>query len=144
MIFSERVQRRKARLFYSIRSLEFEANGRSAMWRSSAFAASGLAIMSFFVGRAEAAGIGVTELPADVGAIVQRVHSLDEAEYTLHRRGYYDVRVERASLPYSFNACKRGVRYHIHVNYYGDLVQVDEIGPCRRSHDEGAYYDRRP
>ena len=53
--------------------------------------------------------------------MVQRVHSLDEAEDTLHRRGYYDVRVERASLPYSFNACKRGVRYHIHVNYYGLL-----------------------
>jgi hypothetical protein len=33
-------------------------------------------------------------------------------------------------LPYSFNACKRGVRYHIHVNWYGDLVQVDELGSC--------------
>ena len=76
--------------------------------------------------------------------MLQRVHSLDEAEETLYRRGFYDVRVERASLPYSFNACKRGVRYHIHVNYYGDLVQVDEVGPCRRSYDEGAYYGRRP
>ena len=76
--------------------------------------------------------------------MLQRVHSVDEAEETLYRRGYYDIRLERASLPYSFNACKRGVRYHIHVNYYGDLVQVDEVGSCRRSYDDGAYYGRRP
>jgi len=73
---------------------------------------------------------------------VQRVHSVYEAEDALRRRGYYDVRLERASLPYSFNACKRGVRYHIHVDYYGDLVQVDPIGNCREA-DYG-YYGRRP
>jgi hypothetical protein len=123
---------------------DLEANGRSAMWRSSAIAVSGLAIILLTVGRADAVGIGVTKFPSDEGAMVQRVHSLDEAEDTLHRRGYYDVRVERASLPYSFNACKRGVRYHIHVNYYGDLVQVDEVGQCRHSYNEGAYYSRRP
>jgi hypothetical protein len=67
---------------------------------------------------------------------------LYEAKDTLYGLGYYDVRVERASLPYSFNACKRGVRFHIHVNWYGDLVQVDEIGPC----GDGGYrgYDDRP
>ena len=80
-----------------------------------------------------------------------RVHSVYEAEESLHRRGYYDVRLERASLPYSFNACKRGVRYHIHVDYYGDLVQLDPIGRCggngyenyghRPYYDDG-YYDR--
>jgi hypothetical protein len=57
-------------------------------------------------------------------------HSVREAELTLYRQGYHDVEVERASLPYSFNACKRGVRYHIHVDYYGDLVQVDRVGRC--------------
>src|SRR4051794_19775959 len=52
-------------------------------------------------------------------------HSLYEAKDTLASLGYYEVQVERASLPYSFSACKRGVRYHIHVDYYGTLVQVD-------------------
>jgi hypothetical protein len=78
-----------------------------------------------------------------------------EAEESLLRRGYYDVRLERASLPYSFNGCKRGVRYHIHVDYYGDLVQVDPIGACdgngygyngrRRYYEDeynGGYYNR--
>jgi hypothetical protein len=114
------------------------------MWRNSAFAASALAIILPAICRVEAAGIAVPKPTGAEGAMVQRVHSLDEAEDTLHRRGYYDVRVERASLPYSFNACKRGVRYHIHVNYYGDFVQVDEVGPCRRSYDEEASYGRRP
>jgi hypothetical protein len=73
------------------------------------------------------AAIGLT---LALGASSAHAHSLYEAKDTLYGLGYYDVRVERASLPYSFNACKRGVRYHIHVNWYGDLVQVDEIGSC--------------
>ena len=113
------------------------------MWRSSVFAASGLALMLLAAARADAAGVGLTKTPSDESAMLQRVHSVDEAEHTLHRRGYYDVRLERASLPYSFNACKRGIRYHIHVNYFGDLVQVDEVGPCRR-YDDGLTYSRRP
>lgn len=78
---------------------------------------------------------------------VAQAHSLYEAEETLYGLGYYDVRIERASLPYSFNACKRGLRYHIHVDWYGDLVQVDELGPCggyayqpRYDDDEGPRY----
>ena len=113
------------------------------MSRISVFTASGLAIMLLAVGPADAAGVGLTKVPNEAGVMLQRVHSVYEAEQTLYRRGFYDVRLERASLPYSFNACKRGTRYHIHVNYYGDLVQVDEVGPCRR-YDDGPTYSRRP
>jgi hypothetical protein len=92
---------------------------------------------------ASAIGLRVPN-PADgSGRMVSRVHSVDEAEDSLRRRGYYDVRLERSSLPYSFNACRRGTRYHIHVNYYGDLVQVDPIGPCG-ANGYGYYFDRRP
>lgn len=86
---------------------------------------------------------GAVGVPSEMksGTLLQQAHSVYEAEETLQRRGYYDVRLERASLPYSFNACKRGVRYHIHVNYYGDLVQVDPIGPC--GENGYGYYGRR-
>src|SRR5438094_813960 len=94
------------------------------MWRSSFFAVGGLAMVILGGARADAAGVGVAKPPSDAGAMLQRVHSVYEAEHTLYRRGYYDVRLERASLPYSFSACKRGIRYHIHVDYYGDLVDV--------------------
>ncbi len=88
--------------------------------------------------------IGLSTLA--LGTSAAHAHSLYEAKDTLYGRGYYDVRIERASVPYSFNACKRGVRYHIHVNWYGDFEQVDPIGPCNRyrpRYDDGrAPYDR--
>ena len=59
-----------------------------------------------------------------------KTHSVDDAYGKLHRKGYYDIRVQRANEPYSFIACKRGVRYHIHINYYGDFEQVDQVGSC--------------
>jgi hypothetical protein len=114
------------------------------MLRSGLFVASGLAMMLLGAARADAAGVGIAAPPGDAGAMLQRVHSVYEAEQTLYRRGYYDVRLERASLPYSFTACKRGIRYHIHVDYYGDLVEVDEVGACRRYDDGPTYYGRRP
>ena len=76
--------------------------------------------------------------------MVVRVHSVYQAEATLYRRGYYDVRLERPTLPYSFNACKRGVRYHVHVDYYGDLVQVDPIGQCYERAYGPRYDEPRP
>jgi hypothetical protein len=84
------------------------------------------------------------------GAGTASAHSVYEAEQTLYQQGYSDIRVERASLPYSFIACKRGVRYHIHVDYYGDLVQVDPMGSCYGNgngygseYENGARYDDR-
>jgi hypothetical protein len=114
------------------------------MWRRSVFTVSGLAIIFLAVGPADAAGVGLTKVANGAEVLLQRVHSVYEAQQTLYRRGFYDVRLERASLPYSFNACRRGARYHIHVNYYGELVEVDEVGPCRRYGDDGTYYGRRP
>ena len=114
------------------------------MSRISVFTASGFAIMLLAVGPADAAGVGLTKVPNETAVMLQRVHSVYEAEQTLYRRGFYDVRLERASLPYSFNACKRGTRYHIHVNFYGELVEVDEVGSCRRYDDDQTYYGRRP
>ena len=75
--------------------------------------------------------------------LLHKVHSLGQAKHTLRDLGYYDIEVERASLPYSFQACKRGLRYHVHVNYYGDLVQVDELGRCRGYGDDDDYSYRR-
>lgn len=88
----------------------------------------------------QAAGIVIGTPPAPPG-LVQPAHSLGQAEAKLYRRGYYDVQIERESLPYSFSACKRGVRYHIHIDDYGDFVDVNERGPCRGRYDG---YDPRP
>jgi hypothetical protein len=103
----------------------------------------GLAALTIFAASGAEASIASLAKPSpDDGKLVQKVHSAYQAEATLHRRGYYDVRLERPTLPYSFSACKRGVRYHIHVDYYGDLTQVDARGPCN-GYGYG-HYGRRP
>ncbi len=89
--------------------------------------------------------IGLTVLA--LGTSSANAHTLDEAKQTLRGLGYHDVRIERASLPFSFNACRHGVRYHIHMNWYGDLVQVDPLGRCNdfgyrpRNYDGRSYDD---
>ncbi len=91
-------------------------------------------------------GAAVSLATLALSASAVQAHSLFQAKEKLYNLGYSSVRTERASLPYSFSACKRGARYHIHMNWYGDLVQVDATGPCgeygyrdrsrRRDHDE--------
>jgi hypothetical protein len=115
--------------------------------------ASGLAVFTVLTASGAEASIAGLASPSPVERkLVQKVHSVYQAEATLHRRGYYDVRLERPTLPYSFSACKRGVRYHIHVDYYGDLTQVDAQGPCngyvdgyngRRAYYARPYHDDR-
>jgi len=109
------------------------------MWWNSLCASGAVALIFFSVSGAQAFGPGPSK-PAGAG-IVELVHSVYEAEETLHRRGYYDIRLERATLPYSFNACKHGIPFHIHVGCYGELVEKDAIGPCER--DDYGYYGQR-
>jgi hypothetical protein len=104
-------------------------------------AALGLLVLG--VSGANALTTRAAHLGGQPGALIHKVHSLYEAKHSLRDLGYYDIEVERASLPYSFRACKRGVRFHIHVNYYGDLVQVDELGRCHGYDDDEYGYRSR-
>jgi hypothetical protein len=58
------------------------------MSRISVFTASGFAIVLLAVGPADAAGVGLTKVPNGAEVLRQRVHSVDEAEQTLYRRGF--------------------------------------------------------
>jgi hypothetical protein len=80
---------------------------------------------------------------AVAGASTAQAHSASGARDVLRNHGFYDIQNERTdSLPYSFIACKQGTRYHIHVNYYGEVEQADEVGQCRGH--EAQYEYRRP
>ena len=80
---------------------------------------------------------------AVAGASSAQAHSAYEARDVLRNHGFYDIRDQRTgSLPYSFIACKQGARYHLHVNYYGEVEQADEIGQCRDHEAQDEY--RRP
>lgn len=103
--------------------------------------ASVLALLLASASSVQAAGIGGGAkgiADAQTNSIVERVHSFYEAKHKLRDLGYYAIQTERSYPPYSFVACKRGQRYHIHIDYYGDLTQVDEAGSC---HDYRQRYD---
>jgi hypothetical protein len=76
-------------------------------------------------------------------------HSPQDVVHILRERGYSNINFLDATPPnYMANACREGVRYHFHVNYYGDVTQRRPIGQCgyarydeRRSY---ADYDQRP
>lgn len=88
------------------------------------------------------AGIAKSIAATQPDSIVERAHSVYEAKHKLHYLGYYAIQIERASEPYSFLACKRGQRYHLHVDYYGDIVQADQAGSCETYGDnDGTRYD---
>ena len=103
-----------------------------------------LTVALFGLTNAATAAVPLGTTPRTDKQMVVKIHSVYQAEATLYRRGYYDVRLERPTLPYSFNACKRGVRYHVHVDYYGDLVQVDPIGQCYERAYGPRYDEPRP
>ena len=100
------------------------ASGRNEMRGYVLSIRSGLALTLLCFSYADAAGIA---RPGAFNEVSETVHA---ARDTLYRRGYYDVQLERSSLPYSFNACKRDIRYHIHVDYYGGLVEIEAVGRC--------------
>ena len=118
------------------------------MWRQTSGAAGAVAVL--FSSIASIASSKAASLTIDPGAFanaaksgnVVKAHSVDDAQYTLHAHGYYAIELERATEPYSFTACKRGRRYHIHINYYGDFEQVDPIGWCQSYGYRETYEDR--
>jgi peptidoglycan hydrolase-like protein with peptidoglycan-binding domain len=118
------------------------------MTKSTLTIAAGLAMLLASVTGVQAAGTtGIAKAFAitQTDSIIQRAHSVYEAQHKLQRLGYYAIQTQRASEPYSFIACKRGQRFHIHVDYYGDLIQVDDAGSCENYgyNDGSQYYEPR-
>jgi hypothetical protein len=57
-------------------------------------------------------------------------HDADQVRYELHQRGYYNVRFLVPEPPFQVNACRDGVRFHLHVDYYGRVTERVGVGPC--------------
>ncbi len=67
--------------------------------------------------------------------------SVTHAYRKLEKHGFYNIVVERTDLPYSFRACKRDKRYHIHMDENGELEELNPLGACQQYADE---YDGGP
>ena len=74
-------------------------------------------------------------------------HDADEVRYELHQRGYYNIRFLVPEPPFQVNACRDGVRFHLHVDYYGRVTERVGLGPChtwsRAPYDDGNASRRR-
>ncbi|MEL6374838.1 MAG: hypothetical protein AAFR04_12830 [Pseudomonadota bacterium] len=60
--------------------------------------------------------------------------TLADAERLLEKRGYRRINVEeQGDIPYLAIACRRGNKYRIFVNAYGDVDENRNLGPCRKA-----------
>lgn len=111
--------------------------------RSSVIAGALAASMLASVTTANAANVGLPSRAfeqAHAGGLVHRVHDASEVVDELRAKGYHQIRVVDPSLPrIRINACKDGNRWHLHANYYGDIVHRELIGPCYRDRDGYGY-----
>ena len=89
-----------------------------------------------------------------INSTAASAHSADEVLEILENHGYSRIEFVDATPPnYMANACKNGVRYHFHVNYYGNVTERREIGSCgyraerydrdNRVHEEYPYRQHR-
>lgn len=98
-----------------------------------------LAVSGISVSGANAGTAGVASAidTGKSGVQVINVHSSRQVHDKLHRKGYYRVRYidrfyGRNDRPvYKFKACRRGIKYKILVDWYGDIVKRKDVGDCR-------------
>ena len=58
-------------------------------------------------------------------------HSPHDVQHMLQDRGYSQLEFTSTDPSnYMVNACRAGRRHHVHVNYYGEVTERRDIGPC--------------
>ena len=58
-------------------------------------------------------------------------HSAYEVKHMLRDWGFTQIEVLDAGFPkYQFQGCKKGHRYHLHADYYGEITEKQQIGHC--------------
>ena len=79
-------------------------------------------------------------------ATAASAHSAGEVANILAQQGYSRIDFADATPPnYMLNACMDGVRYHVHVNNYGNVSERREVGSCGiRAEHNGRTYDEQP
>ena len=68
-------------------------------------------------------------------------HTPQKVRYMLQDRGFYRIHFTDRYLPtYRLNACRRGKRFHLHVNFYGEVTLLERTGWCGRKRYSRRYY----
>lgn len=86
---------------------------------------------------------GVAAAATLITATAASAHSASAVQDKLERNGYSRIEFTDANPPnYMANACRDGVRYHFHVNYYGQVTERREIGSCGYRAERQERYER--
>jgi hypothetical protein len=65
---------------------------------------------------------------ATSGAAV--AHGVGKVRKELTDQGYEDLEFQRTRPPFKLDACKDGTIYHLHVDFYGKIIQKKAVGDC--------------
>jgi hypothetical protein len=57
-------------------------------------------------------------------------HDIDEVRGELRKQGFDQLDFQRAKPPFKLDACRGGERFHLHVDYYGKIIEQTSIGSC--------------
>ena len=57
-------------------------------------------------------------------------HDIDEVRSELRKQGFDQLDFQRTKPPFKLDACRGGERFHLHVDYYGKIIEQTSIGSC--------------
>jgi hypothetical protein len=57
-------------------------------------------------------------------------HDIDEVRSELRKQGFDQLEFSRTKPPFRLDACRGGERFHLHVDYYGKIIEQTSVGSC--------------
>ncbi len=85
---------------------------------------------------------GIVSLGAISWTTAVSAHDASQVQYELRERGYYQIEFLTDEAPFQVNACRDGERYHLHVDWYGQIRERVRIGSCQEQWSRGRRYYR--
>lgn len=57
-------------------------------------------------------------------------HNIEEVRRALRQQGYDQLEFSRTKPPFKLDACRGGERFHLHVDFYGKILEQTAAGSC--------------
>ena len=76
------------------------------------------------------AGFAVGTLILVAWATSAYAHDIDEVRSELRKQGFDQLEFSRTKPPFKLDACRSGERFHLHVDFYGKIIEQTSIGSC--------------
>lgn len=63
-------------------------------------------------------------------ATAASAHDASQVRRELRERGYYQIQFIEDEAPFQVNAYRDGERFHLHIDWYGQVTERTPLGPC--------------